>query len=388
MKRLQQAFALLLLAAVLLVSIPAYAFAAETKASRYPVIFIPGIGGTELYNREELVWVNTWRLLGSQLPVLNLFNLNWLLPLRLKADGSTPYYSGNQIRTGGILRTGQTNVYGDMLDSLAEQGYKENKDLFLFPYDWRRDPTETVGQLQSKVDAVLKQTGAQKVVLLSHSLGGLIARDYVVRGGAAKVKATVSMATPFLGSPMAYRALEYGWDMGLKLPGTKWSALAPKDVKLLTQNYPSVYALAPGKAYWGAYPGGYLTRSGKALTYTETVQKGIRPHNPTLSDKAASYSDRLLDGSNHGVMQFVLAGKGKQTVVGFTETKDWLGITHKSERFTDGDEVVPLKSADPGAAIGHIQETAYANEAHTFFTRSPEVQRIVNTWLIHIESVR
>ena len=386
MKRLQQALTLMLLAAVLLVSIPAYATAAETKPHRYPVIFIPGIGGTELYNREELVWVNTWRLLGSQVPVLNLFNLNWLLPLRLKADGSTPYYSGHQIRTGGILRTGQTNVYGDMLDALAEHGYTENKDLFLFPYDWRRDLTETAGRLQTKVDAVLRQTGADKVVLVSHSLGGMIARDYIVRGGAAKVKATVSMATPYLGSPMAYRALEYGWDMGLKLPGTKWSALAPKDVKLLTQNYPSVYALAPGKAYWGAYPSGYLTRSGKALSHSETVQQGIRPHNPALTDKAVNYSDRLLDGSNHGVMQFVLAGKGKQTVVGFTETRDWLGFTHKTERYTDGDEIVPLKSAVPGAAIGPVEETAYASEAHTFFTRSPEVQQKVSAWLFKIEN--
>ncbi|HYG58016.1 MAG TPA: alpha/beta fold hydrolase [Symbiobacteriaceae bacterium] len=385
----------MLLAVVLLMALPTYTFADVTGARRYPVIFVPGIGGTELYNHNELVWVNTWRLAGSHLPIFNLLNMNWLLPLRLAADGATPYYNSDQIRTGDIMRHNLTNVYGGMLSSLRTAGYTEGKDLFVLPYDWRLDLAVASAILSDQVDRVLAKTGAAQVVLVSHSMGGLVARDYVVKGGAPRVKATIAMATPWLGSPMAYRALEYGWDMGLKLPGTKWSALAPKDVKLLSQNYPAVYTLAPGRHYWDWYPMGYLTRGGRALNYDETVERALSAHNRSLAQQAPQHQERLLDGNNHGVMQFILAGTGRQTVEAFTETKDWFGFTRKSERFTDGDEVVPLRSADLGLGvnrdaaerlIGRVEAVAYAREGHTFFTGSSEVQDRVKQWLREIEA--
>ncbi|HYF80017.1 MAG TPA: hypothetical protein VD973_23145 [Symbiobacteriaceae bacterium] len=385
MKRLMT---LLLLAVLAMTWLPHSAHAATT--SRTPVIFVPGIAGTELYNNNELVWVNTWRLVGTQIPILNLFQMSWLLPLRLAADGATPYYSSSQVRTGDIMRRNLTNVYGGMLTALKQEGYVEGLDLFVFPYDWRQDLTRTADQLSAEVDRVLARTHVDKVVLLSHSMGGLIARDYVVRGGAAKVEATISMATPWLGAPMAYRALEYGWDMGLKLPGTKWSALAPKDVKMLVQNYPSVYALAPARQYFELYPEGYLTRGGRALSHADAVRQGLAPHNEYLAGRAAGYYNRILDGSSHGVRQFVLAGRGRQTLTGITERKDWLGATHKTERLADGDEVVPAFSADLGYSqdparaeryLGHLEAVTYANEPHIFFTNAPAVQARVRQWL-------
>lgn len=389
MRMLKRAVALLVLAAVLLLAWqPPQANAQST--TRTPVVFVPGIAGTELYNGNELVWVNAWRLLGSQVPILNLFQMSWLLPLRLAADGAAPYYSASQIRPGDLMRNNLTDIYGGMLATLRKDGYAEGRDLFLFPYDWRQDLTTAADQLGRKVDQVLNQTGASQVILVSHSMGGLVARDFVVRAGAAKVKATISLATPWLGAPMAYRALEYGWDMGLKLPGTRWSALAPKDVKLLAQNYPSVYELAPARQYFDLYPQGYLSRNGRKLAYTEAVTQGLAPHNGALAGRGAGYYDRLLDGSNHGVLQFVLAGRGRQTLGGIAERKDWLGMTHKTEQMTDGDEVVPVYSADlgnsqvPGRAehyLGRVEAIAYANEPHTFFTGSPAVQAQVADWL-------
>jgi len=388
---LKRAVALLVLAAVLLAWLPVQAHA--QSATRTPVVFVPGIAGTELYNGNELVWVNAWRLLGSQVPILNLFQLSWLLPLRLGADGAAPYYSASQIRTGDVMRNNLTDIYSGMLATFRKEGYVEGRDLFLFPYDWRRDLTVAADQLGQKVDQVLARTGARQVILVSHSMGGLVARDFVVRFGATKVKATISLATPWLGAPMAYRALEYGWDMGLKLPGTRWSALAPKDVKLLAQNYPSVYELAPARQYFDLYPQGYLSRNGRNLAYVEAVSQGLSPHNGALAGRGAGYYDRLLDGSSHGVLQFVLAGRGRQTLGSIAERKDWLGITHKTERMTDGDEVVPVSSADlgnsqaPGRAehyLGRVEAIAYVNEAHTFFTGSPAVQAQVTDWIHQI----
>jgi pimeloyl-ACP methyl ester carboxylesterase len=388
-RTLKRALALAVLAAVLLAGLPTYSYAAAPSDSgRYPVIVVPGIAGTELYNKNELVWLNTWKLLGSQVPILNLFQMSWLLPLRLGADGQTPYYKNNEVHTGDILRQGITNIYGGLIGSLKQDGYTEGKDLFLFPYDWRQDLDTSAAQLAHKVDDVLARTKASKVVLVSHSMGGLVARDYVVRGGAPKVKATISLATPWLGAPMAYRALEYGWDLGLKLPGTKWSALGPKDVKLLAQNYPSVYELAPSRHYFDVYPNGYLTRAGHAFTYTETVNQALAPHNQVLASRRPQ--EALLDGSNHGVLQFVAAGTGRSTLGAVTERRGLLGVTQKTESTIDGDEVVPLYSADLGYSkdphlpqqfIGKVEAVAYADQAHTFFTQSAQVQTDVKQWL-------
>ncbi len=395
MRKLQRAAVWLLLAAMLLMFAPtALAVAPPQTASasgvRYPVILVPGIAATEIYNRNELVWLNTWRLLGSQLPVISLFQLNWLMPLRLSADCATPYSGGTELRVGDLLRHGLTDVYSGLIGSLKEQGYVEGSDLRLFPYDWRKDPTFAADQLGQLVDRTLRETGAPQVVLIGHSQGGLIARDYVVRGGAPKVKATISLATPFLGAPMAYKALEYGWDLGIKVPGTNWGVMAPDQIKLLAQNYPSVYALSPSARYFDWYPEGYVTRSGRNLSYLESLGQAIAPHNRGLSDRAAAYQQRLLNGKDYGVLQFVVAGSGRSTFAGVAERKDWLGMTQKTERFLDGDEVVPLYSADLGyskdksrvaQAIGRVQAVSYVNANHTFFAQSAAVQRVIVDWL-------
>jgi hypothetical protein len=183
--------------------------------------------------------------------------------------------------------------------------------------------------------------------------------------------------------------------MGLKLPGTKWSALAPKDVKMLVQNYPSVYALAPARQYFELYPEGYLTRGGRALGYADAVRQGLAPHNDYLAGRTAGYYDRILDGSSHGVRQFVLAGRGRQTLTGISERKDWLGVTHKTERLADGDEVVPANSADLGYSqdparaqryLGRLEALTYANEPHIFFTAAPDVQANVRQWLREVNA--
>lgn len=395
MLKLKRALALLLLALLVTAWIPSRTLAAtNTTPVRYPVIFVPGIAGSELYNDRELVWINTWRLLGSQLPVLNLFQMQWLLPLRLAADGVTPAKPSYHVHVGDVMRHGLTDAYSGMIQSLKDQGYVEGKDLRLFPYDWRQDPAVTAAQLGRLVDQTLKETGAGKVVLLSHSMGGLVARDYVVHGGAPKVKAMMALATPWLGAPVAYRALQYGWDLGSKVPGTRWALMAPQDVKLLTQNYASVYALVPGRHYYDQYPGGYITRDGVTYGFGAAVERALAPHNAPLARGHAGYVDSLLDGSDHGVMQFLLAGDGDQTPAGFTERHGFLGVMTKTERFADGDEVVPLHSADLGYSkdpakaqsyLGKLSGVAYVHrQAHTLIAQSPDVQAAVKGWLAQV----
>ena len=63
---------------------------------------------------------------------------------------------------------------------------------------------ESVAALASRVEEVLSATGAPRVSLVGHSLGGLVARDYIFRGGGIRdgitlVEDVVAMGTPQTG---------------------------------------------------------------------------------------------------------------------------------------------------------------------------------------------
>jgi len=60
--------------------------------------------------------------------------------------------------------------------------------------------------LDRRVREVLRATGAPKVILVGHSLGGLVARAYLRRWGAASIARVITLGTPHYGSRLAMLA--------------------------------------------------------------------------------------------------------------------------------------------------------------------------------------
>jgi triacylglycerol lipase len=79
---------------------------------------------------------------------------------------------------------------------------------------------ELAGALDGAIDRLLAQTGGGKVVLVGHSMGGLIARAFLARGGADRVAALVTIATPHRGSDLA--RFGPGRDAREMEPGSDW----------------------------------------------------------------------------------------------------------------------------------------------------------------------
>lgn len=91
-------------------------------------------------------------------------------------------------------------------------------NFFEFAYDWRRDNRAAAWGLKRLVDVQLPRwrdfSGAEdaRVVLLAHSMGGVVARYYLeVLGGWRQCRALVTFGTPFRGSVSALGYLANGF---------------------------------------------------------------------------------------------------------------------------------------------------------------------------------
>ena len=75
-------------------------------------------------------------------------------------------------------------------------------------------------QLATRIDAVLRATGAIRVSLVGHSMGGLVARAYLRRYGEARVAQVITIGTPHAGSVHAWTF--FGTSLAQLRPGNAW----------------------------------------------------------------------------------------------------------------------------------------------------------------------
>ncbi|MDQ6620105.1 MAG: alpha/beta fold hydrolase [Pseudomonadota bacterium] len=75
-------------------------------------------------------------------------------------------------------------------------------------------------QVAARIDHILAVTGAPKIVIVGHSMGGLVARAYVRAYGSNRVTRLVTIGTPHRGSVVA-RGVP-GACLGQMCPGSEW----------------------------------------------------------------------------------------------------------------------------------------------------------------------
>lgn len=106
------------------------------------------------------------------------------------------------------------DIYRPFIEILNEMGYVEGKDLFISYYDWRKSVVESVNKyLLTDIENAKRKTGSKKVILIGHSLGGLLGRTYINYFYPSYIDKLIMIGTPNLGSINAY----YFWSGG-KLP--------------------------------------------------------------------------------------------------------------------------------------------------------------------------
>jgi hypothetical protein len=237
----------------------------------------------------------------------------------------------------GLLRF--TTGYGHLREMLTGRlGYRLGVDLIEFAYDWRQDCRRSAVQLHNQIEAWRCEHNAfdTPVVVLAHSMGGLVARYWIEHlGGAAGVSHLVLFGSPLQGSPTAFEWLAQG-------PG--FIPLHPLRRKLndLVRTMPSLYQLLPSTPF--VYSG-----DGAAINiYEERAWLPERFHH--LLENGQRFHAEL--GSRSSVPTLCVAGDGIETPtrveVDLSVAQCWK--TMRLIREAVGDGLVPVSSALlPGA---------------------------------------
>jgi pSer/pThr/pTyr-binding forkhead associated (FHA) protein/pimeloyl-ACP methyl ester carboxylesterase len=166
------------------------------RRERRPVVIVPGMMGSELWQGSHRVWPN----------VKHMFTHpdTYMLPEKepLQARGLV----GEVVIVPNLYKMDQ---YGRLCQYMEEAlGYQEGRDLLTFSYDWRKDIREASRKLAQTVDE-WNVTGP--VTIIAHSMGSLVSRYYVERlGGKSKVERLLMMGAPHNGGPKAISALVTG----------------------------------------------------------------------------------------------------------------------------------------------------------------------------------
>ena len=337
--------------------------------SKTPVLFVPGIMGTELMKGSETLWADPVRMLASDLDI-------FMDPLIFNSD-LTPSDSG--VYKNDVLKN-PSNLF-DYTEGLANefinQGYKENQDLFLFPYDWRygvsgkyADGTTNVDLLKEEINKILQQTGADKIDVVAHSNGGLLIKKYVIDNPTSHhIGKAIFIGVPNTGAPKAVKALIQGDNMGVNFLGF---GLSDSEMKKIAANMPAAYDLLPSQIYYdnaGSFvtlldntqgdPMGPFSISDQTkvtdLDYSQFKSFLTDEHylNSTALNNAVNLHTQSFDNFDMrttGVDLYAIDGCKSGTVANFQEatTKNLLGQTstnYNSVEFQTGDGTVPIQSA-------------------------------------------
>jgi pimeloyl-ACP methyl ester carboxylesterase len=355
----------------------------EEEKKHLPIIFVPGVGGSRLWNGNYPLW-----------PIPAPFHMTDLF---LKSDGKTPLTSGVKVTATDILRAAPGNFYGGFIDYLQTKNYTLDKDLFLFPYDWRLDNTGHLDALDSLVNKVLKKTDSEKVILIAHSMGGIITRAYVQSDGASKVDTLITIGTPFYGAVKPYYALVHGYDFGN-------DAVSNMAMKIMAQNASAVYQLLPRVPFVTdiltddymplseSYSIHYKEVAEGRVKYYETEKNGWH-FNKTLLDEADAFHSKLGTKKDPahlppGVKHYVIVGAGISTLTGYKledigTDKKYSEVGNRKvvhlPQFGPGDGTVPLWSAEIDAVTStyYVYHTSARSAEHGSLTNNNEVKAIV-----------
>lgn len=130
-------------------------------------------------------------------------------------------------------------------------------------------------QLAQKIDRILAATGAPSLIVVAHSMGGLVALAYCRKYGAAKIRRLISLAVPYHGSIHA-----------ACFPGACLTELRPGSVWLRAL-YRRPFPLPPVSSIWSWHDSMVAPQTSCKLKGAQNITLVGVGHNAILADPGA-----------------------------------------------------------------------------------------------------
>ncbi len=302
-----------------------------------PVIIIPGITGTTMIKGSDTLWPNLSQMLFSP-------SDGFMDPLAFNPDltPSDPQVGPDKvIDKMEVLHIPVMDYTDGLMNALTAAGYQGDKNVFLFPYDWRQPLPLSAANLRNFVSNVQRQTGFWYVNAIAHSMGGLVLRHYVNQNTVGTIDKAVFVGTPFVGAPKALKTLLFGDNLGVPV-------LSPSEIKKIGRNMPGLYDLLPTRTYYDFF--GSALGLTQTATYDETMNYGANQGLNTAAWQAADTRhtrdyDTYYMGLK-GVNIYTLAGCTTPTLSKLVQhTRPDGTVDGMVPVFTEGDGTVPADSA-------------------------------------------
>src|SRR6185295_5953578 len=149
-------------------------YSSGVPSDKKPIaIILPGIMGSNLSSRDDLIWINYLRFLTGDLKRISIDDAGVAAP--------------------SIVKTSYKKL------GVALQG---EYDVVTFAFDWRLPLETTAGEFDRKIRELLKLN--QPIKIIGHSMGGVLVRDFMVYH--PDTRKTLNESTGFrllfLGSPL------------------------------------------------------------------------------------------------------------------------------------------------------------------------------------------
>ena len=361
-------------------------------SGRTPVILIPGIMGSRIARVQNGNYHELWPD-GAQSPNHLLLGQGVVNPdIPYTPVGGRTHVATNIVRSIAVSNVNVKDFYGNLINYLTNtEGYtldsvphptlapcnpdRNHADLFVFPYDWRNSNRTSAKDLQAFIQCVqnIRQNQNQKVHIIAHSMGGLVARRHIIDNPSShSVERMVTLGTPWQGAPKTFNQLEFGGD----IIDSQTLFITPLVIRTIIPQIRGAHELIPSRAYideqvfdWNRPIGedGWhdfdfdVTRSTPVREfYFNRVRATMNYRYPNTPGTATNTfhehpgQDRWNGNNLFGVDYYNFVGYGKSTPVTYLARRTILGGTKfDSIRLPDGDGTVPLVSALRRGRVDH-----------------------------------
>lgn len=98
--------------------------------------------------------------------------------------------------------------YNGIINTLKNLGYEEDKNLYIFAYDWRKSVLDIVEDLKIFISS--RPTLTNNFQIVGHSLGGLVGRIYLHKYSNPNISKLITAGSPHHGATVAYKIIESG----------------------------------------------------------------------------------------------------------------------------------------------------------------------------------